>query len=139
MSVKLTTEWQEYVNPDYTVIAADATRAAEAMCFGVSINFQENDGATIDIDGLRVTKVDLPNSSEANLAHEFSLKSAYPNPFTGSTTIEYSLDAAGPVSIQVYNLLGQQVATLVDEVQGAGAHRATLDARDLAEIGRAHV
>lgn len=132
MSVTLTTEWQEYVYPDYTVIAADVTHADESMRFGVSINFQENDGATIDIDGLRVTKVDLPNSSEGNLAHEFSLKSAYPNPFSGSTTIEYSLDAAGPVSIQVYNLLGQQVATLVDEVQGAGAHRATLDARDLA-------
>ena len=55
-----------------------------------------------------------------------------PNPFNPSTLIPYRLDADGPVRLEIYNLLGQRVRTLVDEAQTAGAYRVHWDARDAA-------
>ena len=57
-----------------------------------------------------------------------SLEQNYPNPFNPVTTIEYSLPHSGDVSLIIYNLLGEEVADLVNEVQQAGFHHATWDA-----------
>jgi subtilisin-like proprotein convertase family protein len=48
-----------------------------------------------------------------------------PNPFTHSTAIRYSTPAAGPVELDVFNVLGRRIATLVHEVQSAGLHAVT--------------
>lgn len=61
-----------------------------------------------------------------------TLESNYPNPFRGSTTISYGLPSEGQVTIEVYNVTGQKVATLVNRKQGAGTHRVSFDASGLA-------
>ncbi len=53
-----------------------------------------------------------------------------PNPFNPSTVIPYRLDTDGPVRLDIYNLLGQRIRTLVNEAQAAGAYRVRWDARD---------
>lgn len=55
---------------------------------------------------------------------DFSL-STYPNPFNASTTIEYSIPNSAEVTVEIYNLLGQNVATLVNSYQEAGYHSLT--------------
>ena len=58
------------------------------------------------------------------------LDASYPNPFNRRTRISYRLAAPGPVRLQIYNLLGHPLRTLVDEVQTPGSYRVEWDARD---------
>jgi hypothetical protein len=62
---------------------------------------------------------------------DFKLYINYPNPFNAQTTICYSLSQAGPVTLSIYNIMGQKVATLVDGVQQAGEHQVVWDAADV--------
>jgi len=60
----------------------------------------------------------------------FGLAQNYPNPFNPATTIEFSIPTAGPVRLDVFNVLGQTVATLVERPLSAGVHRIEFDASD---------
>ena len=63
---------------------------------------------------------------------DFSLEQNYPNPFNPSTAIEFSLNRTGPVTLTVYDLLGQKVHVLVDGVQSAGRHNVLFNGTGLA-------
>jgi len=69
------------------------------------------------------------------LPERFALGPNYPNPFNPSTIIPYQLAASSEVRLEVFNLLGQRIATLVDGERAAGSHTATWHAVDRA--GRA--
>ncbi len=62
----------------------------------------------------------------------FLLEQNYPNPFNPSTSIKYNITIPDLVKLKVFNALGQEVATLVNERQEAGAYTATWDARNMA-------
>ena len=64
------------------------------------------------------------------LPERFELGPNYPNPFNPSTIIPYQLAASAEVRLEVFNLLGQRIATLVDGVRSAGFHTATWTATD---------
>ena len=62
----------------------------------------------------------------------YTLSQNYPNPFNPSTQIEYSIPKSRFVTVKVYNLLGQEVATLVNQEQKAGSYKVDFDATKLA-------
>jgi hypothetical protein len=63
---------------------------------------------------------------------EYALEQNYPNPFNPTTTIHYQLPNAGHVTLKVYDMLGREVATLVDGVKEIGSYSATFDGARLA-------
>ncbi len=68
----------------------------------------------------------------AALPKQFTLYQNYPNPFNPSTQIAFDLPAVSTVTLKVYNLLGQEVATVLDNASfGAGAHSVRFDAPNL--------
>jgi len=79
---------------------------------------------TIDLRGVDNSKISFtlgnPSGSQTPLA--FQLSGNYPNPFNPRTTISFTLPEAQPVSLAIYSLDGRQVATLLHEVRGPGAH-----------------
>ncbi len=60
----------------------------------------------------------------------FDLSQNYPNPFNPSTTIRYSLEKAGMVSLKVYNVIGQEIGTLVNGFQAAGSYSVLFNSKD---------
>ena len=61
----------------------------------------------------------------------FELAQNYPNPFNPSTEISFSLAKSEKVKLAVYNLLGKEVAVLVNGMRNAGSQTVTFDAKNL--------
>lgn len=79
---------------------------------------------TFDLEeSVSITEEEIPAS--------FVLKQNYPNPFNPSTTIRFGLAETSDVTLEVFNLLGQRVAVLVNENRSAGFHNVTFDASSL--------
>ena len=76
------------------------------------------------------TNMDTSIENEA-IPVEFTLNQNYPNPFNPTTNIKYGLPESADVQIEVYNILGQRVAVLVNEQRSAGWHTVTFDASSL--------
>ena len=66
--------------------------------------------------------------NEKELPTSFALSQNYPNPFNPSTKIKYQIATSNPVSIKIYDVLGNEVATIVNELQPAGNYEVTFDA-----------
>jgi len=73
---------------------------------------------------------DLRRGSDANLPSDFSLSQNYPNPFNATTQIQFSLPKSSHVKLEIFNILGQKVKTLVDEELQAGYKQVTWDGTD---------
>ena len=78
-----------------------------------------------------ISGVEGKTGSSNNNATSFALLQNYPNPFNPSTTINYQTTAAGMVTLKVYNALGKEVVTLVNEVKPAGSWSAMFNASNL--------
>jgi hypothetical protein len=65
------------------------------------------------------------------VAQSLQLHSNYPNPFSDVTTIDFTMSEAGHVRLEVFDMLGRSVSTLVDSKMTPGRHRVTLEAADL--------
>ncbi len=86
----------------------------------------------IDSSGAGKRKVSVAKSgastTENDLPKVFALYQNYPNPFNPSTTLRYDVPVDGKILLQVFNILGQEVATMVNEEQKAGRYSVRFDA-----------
>ncbi len=72
--------------------------------------------------------IELAGQGEGTLPSDYLLSQNYPNPFNPTTQIAFTLPTSGMVSLEVYNVLGQKVRTLVDGPMPSGVHEVTFDA-----------
>lgn len=68
---------------------------------------------------------------ETGIPTEYTLAQNFPNPFNPATEIQFALPVTSAVSLVVFNSLGQEITTLVDETLSAGVYRSTFDASAL--------
>ncbi len=85
----------------------------------------QSEFADENADVIKNLKIDIP-SIKLTLPTEYQLVQNYPNPFNPSTTVKYDLPEDGFVSIEIFNVLGQKVITLVNKKESAGSYRLNL-------------
>lgn len=100
---------------------------------GIRIAF-ENGFAAVSTDGsLHVYDLrSLPTAVDDQpylIPRDFALEQNYPNPFNPSTTIRFALPERAAVKLEIFNILGERVATLLDESLAAGEHHAEWNGR----------
>ena len=86
---------------------------------GISVNSNDPDQGAVIIP-LSLTVNGMSSENESLLPAEFALHQNYPNPFNPQTRIRYDLPENSMVNITVYDMLGREVKTLVNQVQNAG-------------------
>ena len=101
-----------------------------------TLTFQTAGNAPVHLTGSGIvnagSRKSLGDISTAKTPSTTTLNSNYPNPFRGTTTISYGIPSSGQVLLEVYNVTGQKVATLVNQKQGAGTHQVNFNAAELA-------
>lgn len=95
---------------EYVITGGDLTEPLVLPFTFRTVNFVSNDNGVAAVHDLKLTN--------------------YPNPFNPETTISYTLNKASQVKMEVYNILGQNVSTLVNKQQNAGNHTVVWNGKD---------
>lgn len=104
---------------------------AIAVAWSVFATDGEDTTFASNVDGqFSLAEVNAVGDGEPVLPAGYRLHNAYPNPFNAMTAIRYETPVAGAVHVAVFNLLGEQIATLVDRQVAAGSHLAVWKGRD---------
>ncbi|MDA3860103.1 MAG: T9SS type A sorting domain-containing protein, partial [Melioribacteraceae bacterium] len=100
---------------------------------GTEINFIYYDDLLVGTGTGLYMHPEVPNAvhDESKMPDNFELYQNYPNPFNPSTVIKYEIRDSRFVSLKVFNTLGQEVATLVNQKQNAGSYIINFDASEL--------
>ena len=115
-------------------VTADAVGLSTSTTQSVSTSYDSNGNpvvGSVSFAMSAVTSVQQQPQSNA-IPKSFVLSQNYPNPFNPSTTIAFSIPQGSKVSLKVYNILGQEVANLVDDYRQAGAYSVQFNASKLA-------
>lgn len=121
----------KFATPADPAVGADSLINATGRSYSLDNIFGWYQFTTFDwmIRAAVATSTGVVELGGGELPKKFSLSQNMPNPFNPSTRIDFTLDVATHVTLKVFNLLGQQVRTLVDEYLPAGQYRSVFDAR----------
>jgi len=121
-------------NPDsnFGLVLREPTVSSSA---GI-IDFASSEFETVTLRPILSINTQVVTAVEERRQHfipiTFDLKQNYPNPFNPTTTITYELTKRERVTLKIYNVMGQEVATLVEDEQSAGLHNVVFDANEMA-------
>jgi hypothetical protein len=98
-----------------------------AAAFGLSASAQRvpSIGTAFppDVTSGNVARFDASSEGAANVGGAFALGTPYPNPFTTTATLAYTLDRAGPIRLELFDALGRRVSLIEDDARAAGTYR----------------
>jgi hypothetical protein len=122
MDITLTANTSHQIAPDWT----DLANTPVTIYVDVGI-----DGTIDDTLQLKNQITNIEDRGNLYIPKEYKLEQNYPNPFNPSTTIKYSLPKESLVTLKIYNLLGEEVATLINTEQTIGIYEIDFDASNL--------
>ena len=128
-------------NSDRTLLAVDSKKKYEYDTYNnlKTVWYEKKNESEFEVTGKDVYKWESYTASVSDkvsvtMPQTFVLHPAYPNPFNPSTTISYDLPEQAQVTLGIYDLLGKQIKTLVNQSQDAGNKKALWDGTD--NLGR---
>lgn len=133
------------INPGSYSITTDKVDYSGSTADAVQVSYLSAAQQNVSLTLSPVTVTEVKTESQKVLS--YSLEQNYPNPFNPTTTIGFRVAETGMVSLKVYNIIGQQVAALVNEVKPAGVYNVRFNAAGLVsgvyfytlEAGRASI
>jgi hypothetical protein len=115
---------------NFTGTSAQSFGGTNPVTFSGNVNLNNSAGLVLGnnttIDGILTLTNGIITSSGTSLLYQ-----NYPNPFNPSTIIKYDLPEAGFVTMKIYNILGKEIRTLVNDFRNAGKFNVTFDASNL--------
>jgi hypothetical protein len=129
------TEMPFFVSPDLHIDENIATylesRGTPIAGMVTDIDGDTRNATTPDIGADEFDGIPVGVEDETTLPTEFALEQNYPNPFNPSTTFRYSIPTQSKVIIKVYDVLGNEIETLMDEEKSVGTYELTWNATSL--------
>lgn len=135
--IRVKLQGDEYLYEAYALDESDplATTTFNSAAFGIS----NSSTTSMFLEEIRVelvdpSEVEVSNEDEGNLNQPitFALEQNYPNPFNPSTKINYSVPQTSDVKIEVYDIMGRLVSTLVNETKTTGTYTVNFNASNFA-------
>lgn len=142
----LTIEYRTDSNTDWSTLSYDVAVSSGSWTYvdivgsdlpsaeTLSLRFTKDDLKIYRIDDISMSGVPIQTTSSEEyegLPERVTLHQNYPNPFNPSTSIQYSLKSGEQVKLSVFDMLGREVAVIVDGTKSAGNHTATWDASNV--------
>jgi hypothetical protein len=115
-------------NSTASIVAVDPSTLRAGSVFYLGLFDNQVGGARIFKRTFTVTNIENTNNETVD---NFNLEQNYPNPFNPSTKIRFDLPSSGYTSLKVYDILGKEVAVLVNEELSAGSYEFTWNAHSL--------
>ena len=118
--------------PDTATYSYEALTTTEAPSF-ILVGVTDDDSSSVQIDELwyNETPTGLGISDEAPIASRYELGQNYPNPFNPTTHIRFNIPETANAKLTVFNVMGEEVATLVNGVMQAGGHTVSWNAASM--------
>ncbi len=120
--VELGRRYMQYIHPDQILPGTIWPITVWPSSYNLPVVPWRDTNLFVEYPPPNLTKPTAVSGHEIGVPLEFTLEQNYPNPFNPSTTINYTMAKGDRVSIKVYNVAGQVVATLIDTYQPQGHH-----------------
>lgn len=127
-------EWKSFVT-GLPVTSIPVISSIRFYAWGSAASQSETVPGILSVDDVQIsfgiTSATNTGLDETELPESFRLYDAYPNPFNPSTTIQFKIERPGPVQLRVYDALGNEVSTIVNEFREAGIYSEIFEAGTL--------